>query len=418
MVVEEVGSLSGSCSEVDPYVGGYLEVLRRDGYSERSLRRKQRVFVGFVEWMQARGVSLTALGPPLVRAYLRRHGVRRSKHRTALERAALNGLLRHVGGASAVAAEGFESPKDARLESLEASYVEYLRDRRGLAQRSIRVYLPYVRSFLGAWLASSAKDPGGVLDASFVRSFLLGRIRGRSTEWAKLQAAALRSVLRFLFLRGDVALDLSLAVPPLRRWSRSAGPAFLSPEQIERVLAAADRTTSRGRRDFAILLLLARLGLRAGEVAALELEDICWRSGEILVRGKGGARDRLPLPSDVGEAMAHYLEKDRGRSSSRRVFLRVMAPRVGFSGPAAIGHAVRVALRRSGQQSPSRRGAAHLLRHSLATRMIRQGATLAQISEVLRHRSPSTTQTYAKVDFETLRDVARDWPGTRKESGR
>lgn len=418
MVIAKACPFSGSSPGVDPYVAGYLEVLRCSGYSERSLRKKLRVFVGFVEWMGRRKGSVTDMSPPQVSAFLRRRGVRGSKDRTARERVALYGLLRHVGGASRVVPEVLQNPKDARLASLEASYTDYLRNGRGLAERSIEVYLPYVRSFLGAWLARAAMNPGGVLDAPFVRSFLLGRIRGRSVEWAKLQATSLRSVLRFLFLRGEAALDLSLAVPTVRRWSLSPVPAFLSPEEVERVLAAPDRTSSRGRRDYAILLLLARLGLRAGEVVALELGDIYWRTGEILVRGKGGALDRLPLLSDVGEAMALYLEKDRSRSSSRRVFLRMLAPHVGFSGSSAVGHVVRLALCRSGQRSPSSRGAAHLFRHSLATRMIRQGATLAQISEVLRHRCPGTTQTYAKVDFETLRDVARDWPGTGKGSGR
>jgi len=187
-------------------------------------------------------------------------------------------------------------------------------------------------------------------------------------------------------------------------------PAFLLHEEVERVLSATDRSIPRGRRDYAILLFLARLGLRAGEVVRLELGDIRWRTGEFVVRGKGRVLDRLPLLADVGEALALYLRKDRGRRSSRRVFLRMWAPRVGLTGPAAVGHVVRAALARAGLRRTSR-GAAHLFRHSLATRMIRHGASLAEISEVLRHRSQNTTEIYAKVDFEALRGVARPWPG-------
>jgi integrase/recombinase XerD len=151
--------------------------------------------------------------------------------------------------------------------------------------------------------------------------------------------------------------------------------------------------------------------LRAGEVVALELGDIDWRTGEIVVRGKGRVLERLPLLSDIGEALALYLRKDRGTSASRRVFLRMLAPRVGLAGPCAVGDIVRRALARAGLR-PSSRGAAHLLRHSLATRMIRHGASLAEIAEVLRHRSQGTTAIYAKVDLEALRGVARPWPTT------
>jgi site-specific recombinase XerD len=175
----------------------------------------------------------------------------------------------------------------------------------------------------------------------------------------------------------------------------STPPSYLSAEQTERVLAAVDRSKSTGRRDYAVLLLLARLGLRAGEVVTLELDDIRWRSGEIVIRGKGRMLDHLPLICDVGEALASYARNDRGVTSSRRVFLRTWAPRIGLTGPAAVGHIVRRALARAGIRR-SGRGAAHLSRHGLATKIIRQGASLAEIAEVLRHRSQNTTAIYIK----------------------
>jgi site-specific recombinase XerD len=191
----------------------------------------------------------------------------------------------------------------------------------------------------------------------------------------------------------------------------SEPPSFLSPEQTERVLAATDRTTSTGRRDYAVLLLLARLGLRAGEVVSLEPDDIRRRSGEIVIRGKGRMLDQMPLICDVGEALAAYVRDDRGGSSSRRVFLRTWAPRAGLTGPAAVGHIVRKALARAGVRR-SRRGAAHLFRHGLAAKMIRRGASIAEIAEVLRHRSQNTTAIYSQVSCEALRTVAQPWPAS------
>lgn len=290
-------------------------------------------------------------------------------------------------------------------------YVHYLRNERGLTENSIRVYSPYIHDFLTELVASSGSASPGELDAVTVQDFLLDRIRNRSSEYSRLLATALRSFLSFLFLRGETVIDLSLCIPTVRRWRQAAVPALLSPEEVERVIAAPDRSTPGGCRDYAILLLLARLGLRAGEIVVLELGDIRWRTAEIVIRGKGRLLDRLPLLSDIGKALALYLRKDRGCSASRRVFLRMKAPRVGMAGPAAVGHIVRRALARA-EIHLTHRGAAHLFRHSLATRMIRHGASMAEISEVLRHRSQSTTAIYAKVDFEALRGVARPWPGT------
>jgi site-specific recombinase XerD len=246
-------------------------------------------------------------------------------------------------------------------------------------------------------------------DTLKIRSYLLAQTKNRSDEYTRLLAISLRSFFRFLFLVGDTVRDLSSSIPMIRKHRMSKPPLFLSPEQTERVLAATDRSTSTGRRDYAVLALLARLGLRAGEVVLLELDDIRWRSGEIIIRGKGRLIDHLPLVCDVGEALAAYIRDDRGVSSSRRVFLRTWAPRIGLTGPAAVGHIVRRALARADIRRAGR-GAAHLFRHGLATKMIRHGASLAEIAEVLRHRSQNTTAIYSQVSFETLRMVAQPWP--------
>jgi integrase/recombinase XerD len=238
----------------------------------------------------------------------------------------------------------------------------------------------------------------------------LKRVQGRSPAYVRLLTAALRSFLRFLHRHGDTPTDLSRAVPVVRTCRQASVHSYVSPQDIERILSTPDPSIRCSRRDHAVLLLLARLGLRAGEVVTLNLEDILWRTGEIVVRGKGRTVDRIPLLSDVGAALARYISTDRGDSRSRRVFLRASAPKYGFVGPAAIDGIVRKAFARAGVVRPGR-GAAHLFRHSLATRMIRHGASMTEISEVLRHRSLDATQIYAKVAFEALRAVAQPWPG-------
>jgi site-specific recombinase XerD len=273
----------------------------------------------------------------------------------------------------------------------------------------VHVYVPFIRDFLSGQSFQARCLSREAIETLNIRSFLLTRTKDRSDEYTRLLATALRSFLRFLFFAGEAPRDLSSSVPMVRKYRMSVPPPFLSPEQTEQILAATDRTTAVGRRDYAVLLLLARLGLRAGEVVSLRMDDLRWRSGEIVVRGKGRLLDHLPLICDVGEALAAYIHDDRGVSSSRHVFLRTWAPRVGLTGPAAVGHIVRKALRRAGVRR-SGRGAAHLFRHGLATKMIRRGASLAEIAEVLRHRSQNTTAIYTQVSFEALRTVAQPWP--------
>ena len=220
---------------------------------------------------------------------------------------------------------------------------------------------------------------------------------------------ALRSFLQYARYRGDLKMDLAAAVPTVANWAMASIPRFLSPDRIELVLAHCNRQTAVGRRDYAILLLLARLGLRGGEVVALTLDDIDWEAGYISICGKGGQRTTLPLPVDVGEAIAAYLKNSRPSSANRHLFLRARAPAVGFRGPVAISSLVMHALRRAGIDAPHK--GAHLFRHSLATGMLGQGASLAEIGELLRHRSPETTTIYAKVDLGSLRTLALPWPG-------
>ena len=198
-------------------------------------------------------------------------------------------------------------------------------------------------------------------------------------------------------------------MPTAPGWRKTQPPKWISPDEIERVLASCDRHSAIGQRDYAILLLLARLGLRAGEVLSLELDDIRWETAEITVCGKGRQRKRFPLPEDVGRAIATYLKLARPQCDSRRVFLRAKAPYRGLGHASTLDTIVTHALARAGLDPPLK--GAHLFRHSLATRMLRNGATLTEIGQILHHASPDTTSIYAKVDIAGLRALAQPWPG-------
>lgn len=404
-------SEGGACQNLlDKHIELFLHHLRDIGYSEHSLRKKRLALRSLARWTQRKGIAVADFQDRHATAFLARMSAR-PKDCVADQRRTIRQfqqfLCSQIGGAHSPAPRSIsEGP------GLLRDYEDYLRNDRGLAENSIHVYIPFVRSFLTSQagrLSRVSKRSKRSLDTLAIRDFVLSHIQNRSGEYIRLLGTALRSFLRFLFLSGRIARDLSPAVPTVRKYRLAVPPAFLSPEEVERVLAKTDRSTSTGRRDYAILLLLARLGLRAGEIVALELDDLLWRRGEIVVRGKGRVVDRLPLLSEIGEALAAYLHKDRGIAVSRRVFLRRLAPRTGLTGPAAIGHIVRTALVRADVRR-SGRGAAHLFRHGLATKMIRHGASISEIAELLRHHSQTTTAIYAQVSFEALRTVALPWP--------
>lgn len=391
--------------EIEPF----LHHLRADRYADETLQRKRSIAREFAQWAQQHLIVADNLDSNSAAEFVGRTP-QRAKTRVALERATVRLFLEYLYRRGCL-----QRPVPKETESGCAGYIRryehYLHKDRGLTDNSVHVYGPFIRDFLSTQTIQAGCLSRDAFDTLKIRSFLIAQTKDRSDEYIRLLATSLRSFFRFLFFIGEATRDLSSSVPMVRKYRMSTPPSFLSPEQTERVLAATDRSTSTGRRDYAVLLLLARLGLRAGEVVSLELDDIRWRSGEIVIRGKGRMLDHLPLVRDVGEALAGYVRDDRGVSSSRRVFLRTWAPRVGLMGPAAVGHIVRRALARAGVQR-SGRGAAHLFRHGLATRMIRHGASIPEIAEVLRHRSQNTTAIYSHVSFEALRTVAQSWPVT------
>lgn len=388
------------------HIDAYLEELHQAGYSEVTLGKKRRVLQAFSRWVQSKLVALEHWDESDITAFAKSP----PSARASCIRFKLSVLQLYLAYLRAKMLVRVPLPNaESEVEGINRKYVEYLRQDRGLAENSVHVYAPFIRDFLDSQAVGDGRISPRALEAATLRNHLLTRGKGRSGEYVRLLAIALRSLCRFLFLRGHTVRDHSHFVPTVKTWRQSSVPAFLSPEQEECILKATDQSTPTGRRDYAILLLLARLGLRAGEIVAIELDDIRWRSGELVIHGKGQMVEHVPLLSDVGEALARYLHQDRGASTSRQVFLRMWAPRVGLAGPAAIGHIVRLAFARIGLR-PTSRGAAHLFRHGLATMMIRNGASMAEIAEVLRHRTQDSTAIYAKVSFESLRRVARAWP--------
>ena len=298
-------------------------------------------------------------------------------------------------------AAGYSTWSSARSTALP---LEYLRELGVVAGHTVLVrYVPVARLFLAGRLG-----PGGLglerLSAADVSLFLARECAKRSVAGARELVWALRSLLRYLHVAGLIEVGLQWAVPGVADLRDRTLPKGLEPEALAKLLASCDRRRTVGRRDYAVLLLLARLGLRAGEVAALGLDDVDWRGGEILVRGKGGRYDRLPLPTDVGQALVSYLHR-RPRGGDRALFLRVVAP-AGAIRSSAVSGIVRGACARAGLPSVG----AHRLRHTAATEMLKAGASLAEIGQVLRHREEKTTAIYAKVDRASLRTLARPWP--------
>jgi site-specific recombinase XerD len=382
----------------------FADSLMESGYAATTIQSKLGLLIDLGEWLRRRGLAVKDLDERRIETFItdrRRNGLLRRGDRTTVRQ--LLDHLREHHVVQRVTPTCDVSPLAAILDR----YEKHLRSERGLTTATIINYLPFARKFLsdrfgeGPFLLK-------VVRPCDISGFILRHARTMSCRRAQLMTTAFRSFFRFLFQRGELQVDLAPSIPTVADWRLSTLPRYITAEEVIRVLGSCDRHTAMGRRDYALLLLLARLGLRAGEIVAMQLDDIDWRSGEILVRGKGLLYDRMPLPVDVGQALAVYLRHDRPSSKTRRVFVCRKAPQRGFSGPSTVSTIVRRALDRAGLH-PGFKGA-HLLRHSLATSMIRSGASMSEIGEILRHRSPSTTEIYAKLDFEGLRSLAQPWP--------
>ncbi len=395
------------CGVIGAYVDSFGAYLAACGYAGGTIQSQRKLLGHFNEWLIRRRCAIHQLNDELVAAFLKRCTRRGRLHRGDAN--TLRQFLIHLqtrGVLPPLATVVDDSP----VGQLRREYAQYLTAERGLAPVTVSSYVDVLGRFLGDQFGDSPLD-FGALTVSTITTFVIRQARTMSPRYAQGIVSALRSICRFLRQRGAIDRDLAAALPSVSDGRLATIPKYLNPEEVERVLQTCGRHTAVGRRDYAILLLLARLGLRAGEIIALELEDIRWRAGEILVRSsKRLPQDRLPLVADVGDALATYLRRDRPPHATRRVFLCTRAPRRGFGNPSTVSAIVRRALARAGL-SPALKGA-HLFRHSLATRMLRHGASLPEIGMVLRHRAVQTTEIYAKVDLDTLRALAHPWPET------
>ena len=379
--------------------------LAKDGLARHGAWRCLNLLGGLLSWIANRRTKLTNFDECMVEQFLRRRAVKQTIQpgdRAALKR--LLSVLREAGAIAPAAAAPI-TPQDQIFEA----FGIYLHKERGLAATSIVRHLPVIHRFLLEVCPDGAGDLSKINQGDVSR-YVERHARDLSADSGKAMCWALRGFLRYLHHKGLNPLELAGCVPSIRRWKLASLPTYLSAAQVQKALDGCDRATALGRRDYAVLMMLAKLGLRANEVATLTLDDIDWRSGEMLVRAKGRRRVRMPIPPAVGAAVVVYLRDGRPKSSCRRLFLRTLAPRVGFASGCAITMIAKTALERAGIHGYAHQGA-HIFRHSLATELLRSGATLSEIGQLLRHESHDATRIYAKVDIEALRTLSMPWPG-------
>jgi site-specific recombinase XerD len=380
---------------------GLAEDLAEQGYTPNSVEQHLRLLAQLGRWLDAEGLTPEQLTSADIGRFVE---LRRSKGYVAWRSlrglAPVLGYLRRAGLVPMPA----ELPAVTPIEQVAAAYRRYLIEERGLAPATVQNYQPLAELFFSR-LPGPVQANLACLSEADIRDFMLTQCRSHSVKWAKNLSTVVRSVLRFLFLEGQVPQDLKGSVLSVASWRCSGLPTGLTSDEVARLLATCDPRRRAGRRDLAILTLAVRLGVRAGEIAGLRLEDLDWRKGEILVRGKKGRQNRLPLPTDVGQAIVEYLQHDRPTTTSRNVFILAVAPRKAISRRTVIG-VVRCACERAGVRSV----APHRLRHGAATEMLRRGAPLVEIGQILGHEHVETTSIYAKVDLAVLTTLAQPWP--------
>ena len=384
----------------------FAEQLWQAGYSRITARRLVRAAQHLLYWADRKHIPLEDLDETQVRRFKRHlsrcrcHSFGRSD-RSLIKGARLfveylrQGCIDHASRAKAI--EPVPPP-------LLVEFQHWMRDSRNIGDGALYNYSLAVRDLLQT-LGEDSRN----FDAGRLRTFVLERSLQCGSSKAKTMGTALRMFIRFLIAEGECASGRGAAIPSFAQWHLCDLPRYLQPEEVERVIAACNPATAVGIRDRAIVLLLARLALRAGDVLQLRLEDIDWINAEIRVTGKGRRETHLPLSQEVGDAIVAYLTQGRPPADTDRLFVRSRAPLRGFACHSAISVIVAKAMHKAGV-APATRGAAHILRHSAATTMLRQGATMYDVAAVLRHRSIETTAIYAKVDINALREIAQPWP--------
>lgn len=395
-------------SELRPHIIDFLDHLRALGYSPLTVKHYRASATHFAVWLRCEGEGLKDVDAIALDRFVR-HRCRCPGH-VRDKRVAPNSsnrtrhflqFLTDRGCVAASPPQGPAAQDDPRI----VEFQDWSRRHRGIREATLNKRLRILTALIGAL----GDDPSSY-DAALVQRVVLAEAKGRSPNHAKELTTALRCYLRFLGAQGQCSPSLHQAVPTFPHWRLATLPRYLPPAGVDRLLDACDITTPLGGRDRAVLLLLARLGLRAGDIFNLRLEDIDWANATIRVWGKGRREDRLPLPQDAGDALLAYITKVRPRTRECRVFLRVSAPYRPLSTSSAVSCLVRNLIIRAGIANPPSRGA-NLLRHTAATSLLRGGASLDAVGALLRHRSRETTAHYAKVDIPMLVQIAQPWPG-------
>ncbi|MER8804038.1 tyrosine-type recombinase/integrase [Mesorhizobium sp. M0998] len=382
-------------------VDAYITWMHASGYRTQTICRAIRTVGDYARWLidhHHDGSDVSRKTASSFLSYRRKLGKLQNGDRSAILR-----FLGELLEAGIVLSPPVTDPHEQVLDS----FSEYLRRKRGLQPSTIESSVYYVLPFLREiW---NGTDDLRQICRQDVVNYVDRHVHDRSVRTTQSIFTRQRSFLRYLFAEGLLDEDLSSSIPAISGRRHAALPKFLTPVQLQSVLNACDRTTPAGRRDHAILLLLARLGLRAHEVSKLSLDDIDWGSGVISITGKAGTQSVLPLPCDVGAAIVDYLVNDRPSSASRQLFLRLQTPKVGFPTATGIILVATRALKRAGITGIAN-VRSHVFRHTLATDMVRSGATLNEIGQILRHLSHDTTRIYAKVDLPRLRLLSLPWP--------
>ena len=385
-----------------PFAVVYGLELKKRGYTPLTTVNQLRQMARLSRWVEASGLTVAELTGERIDEFLafQRAG---GRHRSSWSRPGLMCVLDVLGGLGMLVAEEPSAQAVSPTEVLLASFERYLLTERGLAAGTVRGYMRHARRFVGGLPPSGEL---ACLTAGEVTGAVLRESAAVSVSAAQFFVAGLRAFLRFCFIEGLVEVDLSKAALSVTGRRRSSLPRGISTADARALLDCCDRRSALGRRDYAMIIMLLRLGLRAGEMAGLKLDDIDWRAGELVVRGKGTREDRLPLPVDVGEAIAAYLQSGRPTSHRREVFVRARAPFRPIA-PRTVSSTVRRACRRAGVAEVG----SHRLRHTVACEMVSAHVPLVQIAQVLRHQSLQSTAIYARVDLDQLRLLAAPWPG-------
>ncbi len=387
------------------YLDEFARILDGQGFERRGLGQQIRAAARFSFWLESHQVAAAMVIDEHIKRFLNdpmEQGFVQQGAGATLGRLLV--FLRKLGVCGAAPAPTAPTPVQQAI----AAYENYLRNELGLSVKTAVQYCPFAATFLSEHFGSGPVDLT-CLRGQDVIQFVLRHATRLSLPRAKTATIALRSFLRYVRYCGGTSVDLAGMVPTVANWSMTAIPRAIAPDHLRAVLASCRRDTPVGRRDYAILLLLARLGLRSSEIVSLTLDSIDWEAGSLAVTGKAGHAAVLPLPVDVGDAVAQYLRSGRPTTASRALFLRATAPICGLGAGQTVSTIVRAAIVRAGIKT--RLHGAHQFRHALATDMLRQGATLTEIGVILRHQNPKTTGIYAKVDFDALRPLGLRWPG-------